>query len=124
MSDHNLDILDTTNARIFLQQFPRRSPSLSAVLRFDVLPSCEVGEGESDNLITIYHSLNSTFSNIIKYQDNVTNFSPAACDLMAELNTSHAALYMRMYCKDPTFTAGKKSVNAPRCSSRRESESD
>lgn len=40
MFDYNVDVCNTTNARIFLQQLSRRPSSLPIVLHNDVLPSC------------------------------------------------------------------------------------
>lgn len=42
MLSHNLDLLNTPNAGVLLQQLFGRPPSVSAVLRDDVLPSSEV----------------------------------------------------------------------------------
>lgn len=58
-----------------------------------------------------WHSFESLcFSHIIKYQENVIN-SPSTCDLMERLNTTHAEIFMKKYCKErPIFTEGKKNV--------------
>lgn len=108
MSSHNMDVYHAPDAPVFLQQFPGRSSSVPVVFHYDVLSSCEVSKHRCCRKVTFICL--TSFSHIIKYQDNVTN-SPSTCDLMEKLNTSHAEIFMREYCKEkPTFTTGKKNV--------------
>lgn len=62
--------------------------------------------------MTFIYTTFRLFSHIIKYQDNLTN-SPPACDLMEQLNTTHAEIFMKKHCKEkPTFSAGRSNVRS------------
>lgn len=54
---HHLDVLDASDARIFLQQLSGRSPSVPCRLRDDVLPPGEVSFERRDAHLSLTHSL-------------------------------------------------------------------